>query len=172
MKRRDEVAQAATATDSGRDTNSVLHAYTCLFSIDLFPTQWRIAMPISRLRKSLSGPVLLGLAAFVLHSGAALAASRENDAQTQARELLARTAKLSAVIAPSAALRNGKSEPVLAPQEQARRLILGAPAGPTRDYAALNAKETPSPNVERPSRRAAEPDAHALAARMIRGGAI
>lgn len=131
-------------------------------------------MTISRLRKSLSGPLLLGLTGFVLHSGAVVAASRANDAQSQARELLAGTAKLSVVIAPSAALRNGKSEPALAPQEQARRLILGAPraAGPTPNYAALNVKGTASPSVERASRRPAYPDAHALAERMIRGAAI
>ena len=130
-------------------------------------------MTTLNLKKSLSRSLLVGSAAFLLYSGAVMAADRGGDAQAQARELLTGTAKRSAGFATSVPLPAGIFQPALDPQEQARRLILGTPrAGiPVNNYAALNSKATSSPGAERRGVRRAYPDGQALADRMIRGTA-
>jgi hypothetical protein len=121
------------------------------------------------LTNSVSRLVLLGSAAFLVHAGSVLAADRADDAQAQARELLAGTAKQSA-IATAVAIPAGTSQAALEPQEQARRLILGTPrAGTVESYAALDSKTSSSPGAERRGIRRIYPDGQALAERMIRG---
>ena len=56
-------------------------------------------MSIFNLKKALSRPLLVGSAAFLLYSGAVMAADREGDGQAQARELLAGTARREALSA-------------------------------------------------------------------------
>lgn len=115
--------------------------------------------------------MLLGSAAFLLHTGSALAADRADDAQAQARELLAGSAKRSTVVT-AVGVPAASSQSSLEPQEQARRLILGSPrVGTTESYAALNSKSTPSSGAERPGVRRVYPDGQALAERMIKGAA-
>jgi hypothetical protein len=120
------------------------------------------------LANSMSRLVLLGSAAFLLHAGGVLAADRGDDAQAQARELLAGTAKRSPAAATSAVLPAATSQAALEPQEQARRLILGTPRAGTgvESYAALNSKTTSS-GAERRGIRRGYSDAQALAQRMI-----
>jgi hypothetical protein len=118
---------------------------------------------------SMSRLVLLGSAAFLLQAGGVLAADRADDAQAQARELLAGTAKRSPAAATSAALPAATSQAALAPQEQARRLILGTPRAGTgvKSYAALDSKGTSSSGAQRRGIRRGYSDAQALAQRMI-----
>jgi hypothetical protein len=122
-------------------------------------------MTLFRLTNSMSRLVLLGSTAFLFHTGGVLAADRADDAQAQARELLAGAATRSTAVATSAA--SAISQPALEPQEQARRLILGTPrdgAGVKR-YS-LNAKTS---GAERRGIRRVYPDAQTLAERMITG---
>jgi hypothetical protein len=120
---------------------------------------------------SLSRLLLLGSAAFFAHAGPALAADRADDAQAQARELLAGTAKGSPV-ARAVALPAATSQAAVEPQEQARRLILGTPhARSLESYAALPSMTTSPSGTERPSIRRVHPDGQALAERMITGAA-
>lgn len=121
------------------------------------------------LANSMSRLVLLGSAAFLLHAGGVLAADRGDDAQAQARELLAGTAKRSPAAVTSAVLPAATSQAALEPQEQARRLILGTPRAGTsvESYAALNSKTTSSSGAEPRGIRRGYSDAQALARRMI-----
>lgn len=126
-------------------------------------------MTIFRSTNSMGRLLLLGSAAFLIHAGAVLAADRADDAQAQARELLAGTAKRSTV-AIAVALPATTSRDALEPQEQARRLVLGAPrVRPVESYAALSSKTISSSGAERRSTRRVHPDGQALAARMITG---
>jgi hypothetical protein len=117
-------------------------------------------MTTSIVNKLISGPVLAS-AAFLLSTGSALAAEHADDAQTQARELLDRTASRAAPVARSIIAATGTPQAGLDPQEQARRLILGTPA--------LHSKATSSSGAARI--RGPYPDAQTLAKRMITGGA-
>ena len=124
-------------------------------------------MTIFRPTNSMGRLMLLGSAAFLFHAGTVLAADRVDDAQAQARELLTGAAKRSTA-AIAVALPARASQAVLEPQEQARRLILGAPsAGAIESYAALSSKTISSSGAERRSFRRVYPDGQALAARMI-----
>jgi len=127
-------------------------------------------MTLFKLTNSMSRLVLLGSAAFLLHGGVVLAADRTDDAQAQARELLAGTATRSTG-ATSAALPAATSQSALDPQEQARRFILGTSRAETavKSYSALNSKTTPSSSAERRGNRRVYPDAQTLAERMITG---
>jgi hypothetical protein len=110
--------------------------------------------------KSLSRPLVLVSASLLFQTGGALAADRGADAQTQARELLSRTtASQSAALSASSVGKGSLS--AIDPHEQARRLVLGAPA---------QRSEGTSPSgiaVRREARPSA--DAHAIARRMILG---
>jgi hypothetical protein len=132
-------------------------------------THKEIVMTKFKLTNSMSRLVLLGSAAFLVHAGSALAADRVDDAQVQARALLAGTANRSA-IATAVAIPAGTSQAALEPQEQARRLILGTPrAGSVESYAALDSKTRSSSGAQRRGIRRVSPDGQALAERMIRG---
>lgn len=126
---------------------------------------------IDKPKNSLGQLLLLGSAAFLIHAGAALAADRADDAQAQARELLAGTAKRSPA-ATAAAFPAATSQAAVEPQEQARRLVLGTPHPRSHEsYAALPSKTISSSDVERRRVRRVYTDGQALAERMITGAA-
>jgi hypothetical protein len=132
-------------------------------------------MTSSKLIKTSNRPLALLSAAFLLQTGGALAAARAGDAQTQARELVSQTAAGPSVAAQSNALPGGgTSAAALDPQEQARRVLLGArSAGGEAEVAAPRyAKSTSPAGVVGQGQRRAHSDAQEMARRMILGTVI
>jgi hypothetical protein len=124
------------------------------------------------LRKTLSRPLLLLSAAFLLHTNGAGAADREGDAQTQAREVLSGTTAGRSAAAQSSTLPDSDaSRPALDPQEQARELILGTQrvGGDAETAAAPYSKATSPAGVIGRGDRRARADAQEMARRVILG---
>ena len=131
-------------------------------------------MTSSKLIKTSTRPLALLSAAFLLQTGGAVAAARAGDAQTQARELVSQTIGGRSVAAQSNALADGTSLAALDPQEQARRVLLGArSAGGEAEVAAPRyAKSTSPAGVVGQGQRRAHSDAQEMARRMILGTVI
>jgi len=135
---------------------------------------FEITMTSSKLIKTSNRSLVLLSAAFLLQTGGALAAARAGDAQTQARELVSQTTAGRPVAAQSNALPDGISPAALDPQEQARRVLLGArSAGGEAEVAAPRyAKSTSSAGVVGRDHSRAHSDAQEMARRMILGTVI
>jgi hypothetical protein len=134
-----------------------------------------IIMTSSKLTKTSNRPLLLLSAAFLLQTGGALTAARAGDAQAQARELICQTTSGRSVAAPSKVLPDGGiSSAALDPQEQARRVILGAHSadGEAEVAAPRYAKSTSPAGVVGRDRGRAHSDAQEMARRMILGTVI
>jgi hypothetical protein len=131
-------------------------------------------MTSSKLVKTSNRSLVLLSAAFLMQTGGALAA-RAGDAQTQARELVSQTTGGRSVAAQSNALPGGgTSLAALDPQEQARRVLLGArSAGGEAEVAAPRyAKSTSPAGVVGRGHSRAHSDAQEMARRMILGTVI
>jgi hypothetical protein len=130
-------------------------------------------MTSSKLVKTSNRSLLLLSAAFLLQTGGALSAARAADAQTQARELLSQTAAGRSVAAQSNALPDGTAPAALDPQEQARRVLLGARSagGEAEASAPRYAKSTSAAGVVGRDSRV-HSDAQEMARRMILGTVI
>lgn len=117
-------------------------------------------MSKSNLAKTLRRPLLLASVALLFQTGAALAADATADAQAQARELLGGQTP-SRTFVPATRAHEAFSPPGVEPQEQARRLILGASSfGNTASATLVVQEHGRSSN-----------DAQAMAQRMILGHA-
>jgi len=132
-------------------------------------------MTSSKLTKTSGRPLLFLSAALLLQTSGALVAARAGDAQTQARELLTQTTGVRSVAARFNPLPDGES--FLAPwdpQEQARRVILGAQSagGSAKVAAPRYAKLTSLAEVAGRGHRRAYSDAQEMARRMILGTGI
>lgn len=131
-------------------------------------------MTSSKPIKTSNRPLALLSAAFLLQTGGALAADRAGDAQTQARELLSQTIGARSVAAQSKPLADGGT-PLAAPdpQEQARRVLLGAQStGGEGEMPQRYANSTSPAGVVGSGHRRAHSDAQEMARRMILGTVI
>lgn len=130
-------------------------------------------MTTLHIRGTLGRASALLLALFLVHAGGAIAADRTGDAQAQARELLSRaTTHEPTAAAQVSAVAGGGSLPTESdPQEQARRLILGARSA----YDAAASTRARSSNAGSFARavghydRRARADGQEMARRMILG---
>lgn len=132
-------------------------------------------MTSSKLTKTSNRPLVLLSAAFLLQTTGAPAATHAADAQSQARELVSPTTAGRTVAAQSNALSDGgTSLPALDPQEQARRILLGARSvgGEAEVAAPRYAKSTSPAGVVGRGDRRAHSDAQEMARRMILGTVI
>jgi hypothetical protein len=132
-------------------------------------------MTSSKLTKTSNRPLVLLSAAFLLQTGGALVAAHAGDAQAQARELVSQTAAGRSVATESNPLPDGgTSLAAVDPQEQARRVLLGAQsAGGGAEVAAPRyAKSTSPAGVVGRDHRRAYSDAQEMARRMILGTVI
>ena len=124
-------------------------------------------MTSSRFSRTLRRPALWAAAALLLNTGAALAADDIGDGQAQARAFLAGSTPVAHARATAARPEASVSASWVDPQEQARRLILGA----------QGAGNVPAPQriaqaeVARGSGAARRANPQALAQRMILGAA-
>jgi hypothetical protein len=135
-------------------------------------TTGEIIMTSSKLIKTSNRPLALLSAAFLLQAGGALTAARAGDAQMQARELLSQSTAGRSLAAQSDTLPDGETSlAALDPQEQARRVLLGA-GGQAKAAAQRYAKSTSAAGVVGRGDRRAHSDAQEMARRMILGTVI
>ena len=127
-------------------------------------------MTSSRFSRTLRRPALWAAAALLLNTGAALAADDIGDGQAQARAVLAGHAPVAHARATAAPTEGAVSGPWVDPQEQARRLILGAQAA-SNGQAASNAPAEPRIAQAEVAGAARRANPQALAQRMILGAA-
>jgi hypothetical protein len=132
-------------------------------------------MTSSKLTKTSGRPLVFLSAALLLQTGGALVAAHAGDAQTQARELLTQTTGVRSAAARFNSLPDGESSLAARdPQEQARRVILGAQgAGDSAKVAGPRyAKSTSLAGAAGRAHGRAYPDAQEMARRMILGTVI
>jgi hypothetical protein len=129
-------------------------------------------MTSSKHTKTSTRPLVLLSAALLLQTGGALVAAHAGDAQTQARELLTQMTGVRPAAARLNSLPDGESSlPARDPQDQARRVILGAQGAfaSAKVVGPRYAKSTSPAEAAGRAHGRAYSDAQEMAQRMILG---